>query len=125
MYIDLFDKVDPEHRITANDYVKNAALPFDLDSAYHITVYGWSRSGKSNFISKIMQHHFVHKIKPQNIWIMSPSFWTDDSYTPVRNYLRENLGDNFENHIKSSPDLELLNEVLGAQLAKKLNNDDC
>ncbi len=44
---------------------------------------------------------------------------------PVRNYLRHKLGDEFENHIKKSPDLSVLNSLLESQFKKKLHNDDC
>ena len=111
-YTNLFTEVDPEHIITADDYIPNCDLPFDLSSNYHIGLYGKSRAGKSNFICKMLMHHFIHEIEPQNIYIFSPSFWTDKSYAPVRNFLWIHLRDKFEEHVRPEPDLNLLEEIL-------------
>lgn len=73
-YVDVFNKVDGKHIINKFDYIPNAGLPFKFDDNFHICFYGKSRSGKSNAISKLLQHHYVHQIEPKNIYIFSPSF---------------------------------------------------
>lgn len=76
-YIDVFNDIDEKHIITANDFILNAGLPFDLDSMYHICYYAKSRSGKSCHIAHLLMHHFLHTIRPENVYIFSPSFRTD------------------------------------------------
>lgn len=69
--------------------VKNCAIPnINLDDCPHICVFGKSWCGKSNFISCLLLHHFVHTIPYNNIIIFSPTFDTDKSYQAVWWYLK-------------------------------------
>lgn len=80
----VFDKTDWHHIIDPNDYIENASLPFEmLDNMYHIGVFGMSRCGKGNFICKLFQHFYLHKVDPTEIYIFSPSFNTDVTYAPL------------------------------------------
>ena len=88
------------HMISPGDYTDNASLPYELSDNYHIVVVGASWAGKSNFVNRLLMHYYLHKIAPDCIYIFSPSFRTDKSYQPVRNYLRHELKEKYDQHVK-------------------------
>lgn len=62
-------------------FVNNCFIPnIDLNDCPHICVFGKSWCGKSNFISCLLLHHFIHIIPYNNIIIFSPTFDNDKSY---------------------------------------------
>lgn len=84
----VFNKTDWHHIISPDDYVDNASLPYDLfDDMYHIGIFGMSRCGKGNMIARLFQHYWLHKIDAHCIYIFSPTFNTDITFSSIRHYL--------------------------------------
>jgi ABC-type dipeptide/oligopeptide/nickel transport system ATPase component len=63
-YINVFKEIDPDHKITKNDFIPNCGLPFELSDMYHGALIGKSRSGKSVVLSNLMIHYYLHVIEP-------------------------------------------------------------
>lgn len=84
----VFTNTDSNHIINESDYIENAGLPFDLDTVYNMAIYGRSRSGKGVIMARLLQHYYLFKVAPENIYIFSSSFKSDKSFQSVRNYLK-------------------------------------
>lgn len=76
----IFTNTEEGHIINEDDFVPNAGLPFDIDSVYNMAIYGWSRSGKGVIMARLLQHYYLFKVSPENIYIFSASFKSDKSF---------------------------------------------
>lgn len=85
---------------------------------------GWSRSGKGVLIARLLQHYYLHKIDPKNIFIYSPSFKSDKSFQSVRNYLWFHLQEKFEQHVEDLPNMDKIKEIIASQYKALQLNDD-
>ncbi len=74
------------------DYIPNLGIDtIDLNTASHIIAVGKTKSGKSSMINKLLCHHYVHVVPMANIYIMSPTFQTDQSYRRIRWAIKQNM----------------------------------
>lgn len=94
-----------------------------LENMYHIGVFGMSWCGKSNFIARLFQHFYLHKIDPTEIYIFSPSFNTDVTYAPIWHYLQRHLKETYNDHVKLRPDLEVIKDIMKQQEKAMILND--
>ncbi len=123
-YKNIFVKVDETDKITDEFFENNAGLPFDLQDNFHVCLWGKSWCGKSNAISQMLEKYYIHKIKPQHMYIFSPSFEYDKSYTPIWNYLKLKLGDEYGSHVLKAPAQGVLNNILAEQQKLQQINTD-
>lgn len=120
----VFTNTNEHHIITEDDYIPNAGMPFDLDTVYNMAIYGRSRSGKGVIMARLLQHYYLFKIAPENIFIFSASFKSDKSFQSVRNYLKYQLGPKFDKNIQDVPDMSVLNDIIKNQYEAMQLNDD-
>lgn len=75
------------------DFNKNLGLTdyIDVSDCYNILFCGWSRSGKGVFINSLFIQDLIHRVKPENIIVFSPTFSTDKSFAALKNYLKFSL----------------------------------
>ncbi len=69
-------------------------------------------------------HYYLHTISPDCVYIFSPSFRTDKSYQPTRNYLRHELKEKYDQHVKLAPDEQTLIGIIEQQRKALKANDD-
>jgi len=93
-------------------FIENGGLPYELSDNYHTIITAKSWAGKSNIISKLLNNYYIHRFKPQNIFIASPTFEYDKTYTPIRNYMKWKLQEEYKNHVKDHPDKTMFDKIL-------------
>lgn len=71
-----------------------------------------------------MTQYFIHKIKPKNIYVFSPTIRDDPSYNSLRNHLRNYLGTRYNEHVFDKINIDILNKVWDAQNSIKKNNEE-
>lgn len=91
---------------------------------YNILICAKSRAGKSCFLNCLMTQFFIHKIKPKNIYVFSPTIRDDPSYNSLRNHLRNYLGTRYNEHVFDKINIDVLNKVWDAQNLIKKNNEE-
>lgn len=66
----------------------------------------------------------LHKCSADSVYIFSPSFNTDSTYASCWDYLRRELGTDYDQHVYDKPKLEVIKEIIAKQQKAKKMNDD-